>query len=139
MNTPGVTAEAALGIRTPAYHCADVGSEGRFSNKAAERRCQMNMPGFNADASLYKTNKNYRMVASAVQAATQVVPQAEIANAICGFVGNLCRAGIDAHCSQICDILGTADCANCFATAVGDCESNWLRQLSGKLGSLTEG
>jgi len=87
----------------------------------------MNMPGFTAETSLYKTNKNYRMVAGAEHAATQVLPQGIIANAICGFLGGLCAAGVGDYCDEICgdDDVCSVDCisggANTCNDAVGSC------------------
>jgi hypothetical protein len=95
----------------------------------------MNRPGFNAETSLYKTNENYRMVASAEQAAVQVLPQGIIANAICGVVGNLCQAGFNGACDEVCDVAGGEACGACVGTGENDC-ANLQSGCNNALGGL---
>ena len=54
----------------------------------------MNMPGFTAEASLYKANKHYPVVATGTASSAQVVPQ----YGLCDKARYLCDRGYQKWC-----------------------------------------
>ena len=54
----------------------------------------MNMPGFTAEASLYKTDEHYPVVATDAAPSTQVVPQ----YGLCDKAAYYCNRGIRKWC-----------------------------------------
>lgn len=55
----------------------------------------INMPGFTAEASLYKTNKHYLVVATGTASSTQVVPQ----YGLCDKAAYYCIRGYQKWCA----------------------------------------
>jgi hypothetical protein len=66
-----------------------------------------NMPGFTAEASLYKTDEYYPVVATDAASSTQVVPQGPLG--LCTKAAYYCNRGYQ----KWCDILDT----HCFPDA----------------------
>lgn len=56
----------------------------------------INMPGFTAEASLYKTNKHYPVVATGTAFSTQVVPQIPLG--LCTKAAYYCNRGYENWC-----------------------------------------
>jgi hypothetical protein len=102
----------------------------------------MPLPGFTAEAGVYKTNNHYRLVAGGSflsDGNTTVVPQG------CGWgEGILCGALIvtgAAACTAFC-FSGPAPCAACWLAYLGglyqfckDCIPAWMQDLINELGS----
>lgn len=59
----------------------------------------MNMPGFTAEASLYKTYEHYPVVATDVASSTQVVPQIPLG--LCNKAAYYCNRGYERWCDVL--------------------------------------
>jgi len=97
----------------------------------------MNMPGYAAEASLYRTNSHYAAARGGgflSNGTTSVLPQG------CGWLeGGICGtfiAASTAACIALCLDGGPIACAGCWTTALGplfglckDCIPAWMRAL----------